>query len=229
MKNPITVTIVGIVVLLLVLGFAATRSSDKKEAKPKNEVVEQQEITNTTGEPEGSVTQTATPSSGEQVATIKTSLGDIKVRLFPKLAPETVKNFTELTKQGKYNGVIFHRVIPDFMIQTGDFQNKDGTGGYSYKGPGTTIEDEFHPDLKNIKGAISMANSGPNTNGSQFFIVVADAGTPHLDSKHSVFGQVYEGQDVADKISMVETESEGEASVPVDPPIIENITIETIQ
>ena len=229
MKNPMTVTIVGVVALLLVVGFFATRPSDKKETKRKDDATEQQETANTTGEPVGSVTQTATPSSGEEVATIKTSLGDIKVRLFPKLAPESVKNFTELSKQGKYNDVIFHRVIPDFMIQTGDFQNKDGTGGYSYKGPDTSFEDEFHPDLKNIKGAVSMANSGPNTNGSQFFIITADAGYPSLDNKHSVFGQVYEGQDIADKISMVETESEGEGSTPIDPPKIESITIETIQ
>jgi len=121
--------------------------------------------------------------------------------LFPDLAPETVKNFEELANQNKYNEVIFHRVIDDFMIQTGDFENGNGTGGYSYNGPGTKINDEFHDDLKNLRGALSMANSGPNTNGSQFFIVNKEGGTNWLDGRHSVFGQVYDGMTTVDKIA----------------------------
>ncbi len=229
MKNPITITIIAVIVLLAVVGFAITRFNDKKEIVNKNEQIEQKEVMNTTGEPEGSVAQDEAPVSGEKIAVLKTSEGEIKIRLFDSLAPETVENFTTLAGEGKYDGVIFHRVIPDFMIQTGDFQNKDGTGGYSYKGAGTTFGDEFHPDLKNIKGAVSMANKGPGTNGSQFFIVTADAGYPSLDNKHSVFGQVYEGQEIVENISRVETESDGEGSTPVDPPTIDSITIDTIE
>lgn len=158
-------------------------------------------------------------------ATIKTNQGDIKLQLFPDQAPKTVKNFVELAKQGYYKGVIFHRVIPDFMIQGGD-PTGTGAGGESIYGQ--AFEDEFSEELFNFKGALSMANAGPNTNGSQFFIVTnenvpadmvgqmkaagypdeviaryQEGGTPWLDSHHTVFGQVIEGMDVAQKISQV--------------------------
>lgn len=138
--------------------------------------------------------------------TISTNYGDIKVELYPDLTPETYKNFKTLADEGKYNGVIFHRVIPDFMIQTGDFERANGTGGYSYKGPGTKFEDEIVSDLKHEYGTLSMANAGPNTNGSQFFIVQAQAGTPWLDGKHTVFGKVTEGMDVIEAIAALETD-----------------------
>jgi len=129
---------------------------------------------------------------------IKTTLGTIEAKLFPKEAPNTVANFVELSRKGFYNGIVFHRVIPKFMIQTGDPQG-NGTGG-----PGYTFADEFHKDLKHSKpGILSMANSGPNTNGSQFFITVAP--TPHLDNRHAVFGEVTSGLDVATKISEAAT------------------------
>ena len=115
-------------------------------------------------------------------ATLHTSEGTIEIELFPEDAPETVENFTTLAADGFYDGLIFHRVIPDFMIQGGCPQGT-GTGG-----PGYQFEDEFN-DHKVVKGALAMANAGPNTNGSQFFIVTADA-TPWLDGKHTVFGQV---------------------------------------
>ena len=158
-------------------------------------------------------------------ATIKTNQGDIKLQLFPDQAPKTVKNFVELAKQGYYKGVIFHRVIPDFMIQGGD-PTGTGAGGESIYGQ--AFEDEFSEELFNFKGALSMANAGPNTNGSQFFIVTnenmpadmvgqmkaagypdeviaryQEGGTPWLDFHHTVFGQVIEGMDVAQKISQV--------------------------
>ena len=158
-------------------------------------------------------------------ATIKTSLGDISLQLFPDQAPKTVKNFVELAKQGYYNDVTFHRVIPDFMVQTGD-PTATGAGGESIYGH--PFADEFSPELFNLKGAISMANAGPNTNGSQFFIVTnrnlstnligqmeaagypaevieayQNGGTPWLDFHHTVFGQVVSGLDVAIKISQV--------------------------
>jgi peptidyl-prolyl cis-trans isomerase B (cyclophilin B) len=127
------------------------------------------------------------------VATIKTDRGDIRLELFREQVPNTVQNFVELTGKGYYNGLTFHRVIPDFMIQAGCPEGT-GTGG-----PGYEFEDEFHPDLRHSgPGILSMANAGPNTNGSQFFIT--HVATPHLDNKHSVFGKVIEGQDVVDSV-----------------------------
>jgi peptidyl-prolyl cis-trans isomerase B (cyclophilin B) len=126
-------------------------------------------------------------------ATIKTNRGDIVVDLFADKTPRTVNNFVFLAKDGFYNGVKFHRVIPDFMIQTGDPM---GTGS---GGPGYRFADEFHPELRHSgPGVLSMANAGPGTNGSQFFIT--HVRTEWLDDRHSVFGQVSEGQDVVNAI-----------------------------
>ncbi len=126
-------------------------------------------------------------------ATIQTNKGTIKLDLYDDKAPKTVENFETLAKKGFYDGLKFHRVIPDFMIQTGCPQGT-GTGGPGYK-----FKDEFHKDLKHDgPGVLSMANAGPNTNGSQFFIT--HVATPWLDGKHSVFGRVTEGQDVVDAI-----------------------------
>ena len=172
--------------------------------------------------------QRRTPEKGDITATIKTTMGDIKVILFPDAAPKAVENFTTHSKNGYYNGIIFHRVIPDFMIQGGDPLGK-GIGGESIWG--RSFEDEFSPDYHNLRGALSMANAGPNTNGSQFFIVQAKSvderfipqmerlpemftaesvedykevgGTPWLDFRHTVFGQTVEGMDVVDAIAAV--------------------------
>src|SRR6478736_5930930 len=128
-----------------------------------------------------------------KTATIKTKHGDIRLKLYADKVPKTVANFEKLAKDGFYDGLVFHRVIPDFMIQTGCPQGT-GTGGPGYK-----FADEFHPTLKHSgPGVLSMANAGPNTNGSQFFIT--HVATPHLNGKHSVFGQVTEGQDVVNAI-----------------------------
>ena len=126
-------------------------------------------------------------------ATLHTSEGAISVELYADDAPKTVENFLKLARDGFYDGVIFHRVIPDFMIQGGD---PSGTGS---GGPGYQFEDEFN-DHKVERGALAMANAGPNTNGSQFFVVTAEA-CPWLDGKHTVFGRVAEGMDVVDRIS----------------------------
>lgn len=190
------------------------------------------------------------PKEGEEVAIIKTNHGEIKLRLFPKVAPKAVENFTSHAKNGYYDGVIFHRVMEEFMIQGGDPQGT-GMGGESIWGE--SFEDEFDPNFHNIRGALSMANAGANTNGSQFFIVqktdagadmiqqmrsageeagfpsaVIDAyeelgGTPWLDFKHTVFGQVYEGMDVVDAIAAVEVDPQ--SSKPVEDVIIETIEI----
>lgn len=129
-----------------------------------------------------------------KVVTIETSKGTIKCELFADKVPKTVENFEKLATKGFYNGLKFHRVIADFMVQTGCPQGT-GTGGPGYK-----FADEFHKDLKHTgPGILSMANAGPNTNGSQFFIT--HVATPWLDGKHSVFGKVLEGQDVVNKIA----------------------------
>lgn len=182
---------------------------------------------------------------GDTVAVLKTNLGNITFKLFPNDAPKTVENFTTHIKDGYYNGIIFHRVIKDFMIQGGD-PTGTGMGGESIYG--RAFEDEFTPELRNYRGALSMANAGPSTNGSQFFIVQCDnvsqglinqmkdiggeafpnecienysklGGTPHLDFRHTVFGQVVEGMDVVDKIANVAT---GMGDKPVDDVVIED-------
>ena len=173
--------------------------------------------------------QTRIPASGDTVATMKTTKGEIKILLFPEAAPMAVENFITLSENGYYNGIIFHRVIPDFMIQGGD---PTGTGMGGESKWGRAFKDEFNVEFHNIRGALSMANAGPGTNGSQFFIVQANScsadflsqmkqipdsfpadtvedyaklgGTPWLDFRHTVFGQVTEGMDVVDDIAAAE-------------------------
>ena len=147
-------------------------------------------------------------------ATMTTNHGDIVIELFDDAAPKTVENFRTLAGKGFYDGLIFHRVIKDFMIQGGCPQGT-GTGG-----PGYTFEDEFN-DHKVARGALAMANAGPNTNGSQFFIVTADA-CPWLDGKHTVFGQVTGGMDVVDRLEGAPT---GGMDRPVDDLVIESISL----
>ena len=184
--------------------------------------------------------QTRKPEQGDITAKIRTTMGDIDILLFPEAAPKTVENFTGLAKKNYYDGIIFHRVIPDFMIQGGD-PTGTGSGGESLWG--MPFKDEFHPDYHNICGALCMANAGPGTNGSQFFIVqlhecdpgflsqmsqypdsyppecVADyealGGTPWLDYHHTVFGQVYSGMDVVDAIAKVERDGRDKPVVDV--------------
>ncbi len=147
-------------------------------------------------------------------ATLQTNHGAIDVELYDEDAPKTVENFKKLAQDGFYDGVIFHRVIGDFMIQGGD---PTGTGS---GGPGYQFEDEFN-DHKVEKGALAMANAGPNTNGSQFFIVTADA-CPWLDGKHTVFGRVTSGMDVVSAIEQVET---GPGDRPRDDVRIESVSL----
>jgi cyclophilin family peptidyl-prolyl cis-trans isomerase len=166
---------------------------------------------------------TKTEITENTTATLKTNFGDIKVKFYPQDAPNTVANFIKLAEEGFYDGVKFHRVIKGFMIQAGDPNSKDdkkkqiwGTGG-----PGYTFENEFN-NHKLVKGSLAMANYGPNTNGSQFFIVTAQA-TPWLDGRHTNFGQVIEGMDVVEAIENTQT---GVRDIPVQPIIIESIIIE---
>jgi cyclophilin family peptidyl-prolyl cis-trans isomerase len=147
-------------------------------------------------------------------ATLHTNHGTIDVELHDDDAPKTVENFRKLAADGFYDGGTFHRVIPDFMIQGGD---PTGTG---MGGPGYTFEDEFN-DHKVERGALAMANAGPNTNGSQFFVVTAEA-TPWLDGKHTVFGRVTSGMDVVEAISQVATDANDK---PRDPVVIERVEL----
>ena len=140
--------------------------------------------------------------------TLRTTLGDIRIELFRDRAPKTVENFLSLARKGFYNGVLFHRVIPGFMIQGGDPKG-DGTGG-----PGYTIPDEFEATLRHDgPGVLSMANAGPNTGGSQFFITLAP--TAWLDGKHAIFGRVIEGQEIVDRIAQVPRDRNDRPKQPV--------------
>ncbi|WP_138159644.1 peptidylprolyl isomerase [Peptoniphilus catoniae] len=194
--------------------------------------------------------QVKTPEKGEEVAILKTNHGDIKIRLFPQAAPKAVENFKGLISKGYYDGVIFHRVIDNFMIQGGDPQGT-GMGGESiWQKP---FEDEFNLNFRNFRGAVSMANAGPNTNGSQFFIVqmgtiedeiiskmrsagpeegypdeIVDlyenlGGTYWLDGMHTVFGQVFEGMEVVDEIASLEVDFNNR---PIKDVVIEKAIIE---
>ena len=147
-------------------------------------------------------------------ATLHTSEGAIELELYPDDAPKTVENFVKLSRDGFYDGVVFHRVIPDFMIQGGD---PTGTG---MGGPGYEFEDEFNQH-KVVRGALAMANAGPNTNGSQFFIVTAEA-TPWLDGKHTVFGRVTSGMDVVERICEAPRDSNDR---PHDPVTIDRVQL----
>ena len=148
-------------------------------------------------------------------ATLHTNAGPIAVELFDEDAPKTVENFRKLSGDGFYDGLIFHRVIPDFMIQ-GGCPEGTGTGG-----PGYTFEDEFN-DHKIVRGALAMANAGPNTNGSQFFIVTT-AEAPWLDGKHTVFGEVTDGMDTVDTIEATPTAA---GDRPVEPQVIERVELD---
>lgn len=195
--------------------------------------------------------QTRAPKSGDIVATMQTTAGEIKILLFPDAAPKAVENFVKHSENGYYNGIIFHRVIPDFMIQGGD-PTGTGRGGESIWGD--SFEDEFSVDYHNIRGALSMANAGPGTNGSQFFIVQASevddgllsqmrqltdrgfaeeciedyeklGGTPWLDFKHTVFGQVIDGMDTVDSIAKAERDR---SDKPLEDVVILSVDIEKI-
>ena len=152
--------------------------------------------------------------SGKHTVVMKTSMGDMTIELDADAAPKTVTNFVTLAKSGYYNGLTFHRVIPRFMIQGGD-PSGDGTGGASVFG--ASFEDEIN-DYKLVRGAIAMANRGPDTNGSQFFIVQGEA-TPWLDGRHTVFGHVTKGEEVIDKIANVQRDESDKPLKPVTYPI----------
>lgn len=238
------ISIVMIVIALMVLAACS-----KKEELPKEQSTAtnkpQEEQTKEKQEEKNMYPQlTQEVKDNEALVVMNTNKGAIKIKLFKEQAPKTVENFITHAENGYYDGIIFHRVIQDFMIQGGD-PTGTGMGGESIYG--STFEDEFTMDLFNLRGALSMANAGPGTNGSQFFIVqngqapasaaqltdggwpaeIAEAyekmgGTPHLDQKHTVFGQVIEGMDVVDAIAAVQV---GAQDKPVEDVVIESIDV----
>ncbi len=202
----------GLVLLtILVLLFLAgcQKQADFKEKTSNDKSATEQEGKTMTEAPKMQIDENKT-----YTAKMQTSLGDIEIKLYAKDAPKTVNNFVALAKKDFYNDTIFHRVIKDFMIQGGD---PEGTG---MGGPGYQFEDEINSH-KLVQGTLAMANAGPNTNGSQFFIVTAKS-TPWLDGKHTAFGEVTKGMDVVMKIQGVET---GQSDKPAEDVVIKSVTI----
>ncbi len=196
-RKVVSILVILLMQIFLVAGCSGNNTSPSKEIAPES-------------------TPKQTTNKKNSIAKFETSKGDFQVELFEDKAPITTKNFIDLVNKKFYDGIIFHRVIGGFMIQGGDPDGR-GTGGPGYK-----IPDEFHPDLKHdTAGILSMANAGPNTGGSQFFITLAP--TPHLDKKHAVFGKVIMGLDVVQAIGKVKT---GAMDKPVENVVIKKITIE---
>ncbi len=228
---------------ILILSGCGTKKED--QAEKNNEAVEETKTSaSEKGESQMYPQLSKEVASNEALVVMNTTMGAIKIKLFPEVAPKTVENFITHAENGYYDGIIFHRIIQDFMIQGGD-PTGTGMGGESIYG--STFEDEFSDKAFNLRGALSMANAGPGTNGSQFFIVQASrvdssmlgqmkkagypeeiieaysttGGTPWLDNKHTVFGQVIEGLEVIDKMAAVQKNGS-------DKPL-EDIKIESIE
>lgn len=153
-----------------------------------------------------------------QMVTIHTNVGDIKIKLFRDEAPNIADNFYKLALDGKYDDTAFHRVIKGFIVQGGDYENGDGTGGAAYNGK--LLKDEISENLSHVRGAVSMANRGPDTNGSQFFIVHEDA--QFLDGRHTIFGQVVSNMSVIDRIARVRTDL---TDRPIEPIVIQSVSV----
>ena len=200
--------------VLIMLFSMLLLSCSNGEIQTKNQ---EKTITNIKDE---KVTELMNVSENEQlVATVKTNVGTFEIKLFANEVPKTVENFVGLATNGKYDGIIFHRVIADFMIQGGD-PTGTGRGGESYWGG--KFDDEFNDSLRHTKpGILSMANAGPNTNGSQFFITLVP--TPWLDGKHAVFGEIISGMDIIEAIGKTKT---GMMDKPVEDIVMETVTIE---
>ncbi|WP_339147555.1 MULTISPECIES: peptidylprolyl isomerase [unclassified Sutcliffiella] len=242
--------IIMMIALLLIVAGCGTSTNEDNAGSGNNASNEQQpDETNEEQASEevevGEFQQFTNTSETIRTVEMETTEGKIVINLYPDAAPKAVENFITHAENGYYDGLIFHRVIEDFMIQGGD---PEGTGRGGESIWGQPFEDEFSREMLHFKGALSMANSGANTNGSQFFIVHADevaedmmesmiksgypeevielyeehGGTPFLDFRHTVFGQVVEGMDVVDAIATVET---GEADKPVEDVLIEKITV----
>ena len=217
MKGSSMIMTIGILVVVALVAVLAMPAKPSSEIFHQKNILKEEVINNEVTEEKTMETQQFTK------ATMETSAGTITLELLADKAPKTVANFGKLASEGFYDGTRFHRVIENFMIQSGDPQSKDesladmwGTGG-----PGYTFEDEIHDANNNVVGTISMANAGPNTNGSQYFINVAD--NNFLDTKHTVFGRVTEGMDIVEAISQVATDGRDR---PAEDVVITSITVE---
>ncbi len=223
----IGIIIIIVAIVLVVIGLKSKTATPSDEMPIINTETQTETSQNTAIDaPLSNQPTTSVPTDTKKVmntVTLKTNMGEITITLDRTSAPKTVENFTKLAGEGFYDGIRFHRVIKDFMIQTGDPQSKDeskkslwGTGGPGYK-----FDDELSGKETYLQGTVAMANSGPNTNGSQFFIVTANPGAP-LPPSYTVFGKVTKGLDVALKIEKVKTET---ADRPIDDVIIEKATV----
>ncbi|WP_238941912.1 peptidylprolyl isomerase [Bacillus sp. REN10] len=235
-----------LIALLVVIAGCSGEKSQEKEKEQAELPAQKENVHKEKGDKDMNYPQLTTEvAANEKLVEMKTTKGTIKIKLFPEQAPKTVENFITHSENGYYDGLIFHRVIKDFMIQGGDPEGT-GMGGESIYGK--TFEDEFSRELFNFRGALSMANAGPNTNGSQFFIVqnsqmdpgfkeqmekagypkevtdfyMENGGTPWLDFRHTVFGQVIEGMDVVDAIANAKTVAQDK---PEEDIVIEKITV----
>lgn len=243
-----SVIVLSIIAILATGCASASSNGNKNSTESKNNTTQSTKDEGSKKEEGYELPQFSELKEGEEIATIITNMGEMKVRFFPEYAPSAVENFLTHAKNDYYDGLKFHRVIKDFMIQGGDPLG-DGTGGESiWEKP---FEDEFTPALRHFKGALSMAKAQPHGNGSQFFIVQANkadeqiikyfegvtgkymnaavekykevGGTPHLDNQHTVFGQVFEGLDIIDKIASVET---AEKNIPKEDIVVKDIKVE---
>jgi cyclophilin family peptidyl-prolyl cis-trans isomerase len=229
MNNQKVFTLLAITSLLIFTGCQLEKDASNVSSYDQDSQPTQPITTNLTTMERAENMMKLTPTA---YATIKTNKGDMKFKLFGEQAPELTQNFIELANQGKYEGVPFHRVMNDFMVQTGDFENKNGTGGYSYKGEGTTLADEYHEDLVHVYGALANAKSMlPNSIGSQFYIVNNSNGAHMLDDRYSVFGLLEEGSDVLDEISSVNVTANagGEVSRPTEEILMTSVEIEMVK
>lgn len=234
MDKDTKLTYIIITILIVVLGGLAyfLQSSMSLPQVQTNEVVTMplKKITNTLTKPVTSASTTGNTSMQipEKIttATITTNKGVIEIT-FATNTPATVKNFATLATSGFYNGTRFHRVIRDFMIQGGDPLSKDiaNKSDWGHGGPGYSFNDEFHADDAFPQGTLAMANAGPNTNGSQFFIVTSIAGTPWLVGKHTVFGHITKGLDIALKINEVETNGTSGGDIPLEDIVVEKVEV----
>jgi cyclophilin family peptidyl-prolyl cis-trans isomerase len=208
-KIILSIVMVLVIIVLISLNNKETTAPVIEEVVKNEEILKNEEVIK---------------ENMNSTAIIKTNMGDITIELYAEKTPKTVENFVKLASGGFYEGVKFHRIIEGFMNQTGDPLTKDDSliGQWGTGGPGYQFEDEFVEDLSNTIGTLSMANSGPGTNGSQFFINTGD--NVFLDGKHTVFGQVTEGMDVVIEISSVETTG-SPFDRPKSPVVIEEITI----
>jgi len=231
MNQLYKIGIIVAIMLLILLGLQKlTTKSNTPTPSPEEEIkVEETNSTASTTNEQSNNETTMNETQENTTVVMKTNMGDITIELFTEKMPITAGNFLKLAKEHYYDGIKFHRVIDGFMIQGGDPNSKDDSkqGVWGTGGPGYSIEDEFVEGFSNVRGTLSMANSGPNTGGSQFFINLVDNTNLDFDkepltSRHPVFGRVIAGMDVVDTIGKVET---GARDVPVNPVIIQTIEV----